>query len=755
MHRCYDITESTELLGTSRMEPCDPVPAGSTGTWKFIYRAGKYGMEDSGAIRLAWRMVSDWEIPQMEDPKGYAYTTVTASAEGCVFQVQYDRFIRPYTNSLLIRLLRGSIQEGDEITITWGDTSQGGKGARAQSYQEKGHEFLLLVDATGSGVFRLVDHPMKIDVIAGSPYRLQAVLPGTVEPDEPCSITVRCLDAWGNPAVDYIGNVDVHICTETHTEHAVVMRFRKEDQGLIRTKDIKIPKEVTFRIHLTDEEHHMEAWSNPCIVRKYHSAGPQNMRLLWADMHGQNADTLGSGTLDEYYRFSRDAAAVDVTGWQGNDFEITSDVWEKVKEKTASYNEDGRFITFLGYEWSGATPRGGDYNIFYRNDEETFYPSSDWLTEGDIPEERVRTSASALWKEFSGREQDVLAIPHVGGRCGNLAYVDERFTPVVEVHSHHGTFDWFALEAMRRHLHVGFAGSSDDHTCRVGLFLPCAGKTPSGGFDVASGFTGIWSTGFTKQEIWEALKSRHCYASTFTRIIAEAHIGSFMMGDEISREEYFALKRQSEDGIVQYRIHAAGAMPVERICIYNWEKQIADIPMRKAEENRILIRWKGVIPGGKHKSTSWNGVLEVLGNQILEVKDYGFDREDQGTDWCEPDNLVRFVSTSSGDYDGMKLLLEKAKEGTIRFSCEQGACEVRIEDLTEHPVTIDLNANCSVEFLKTAAPLLEERAWIRACDVSVEVPVEITEEETAWWAKVILENGDAAWITPVFVSGII
>ena len=54
-----DMEQQTPLLGRAFMEPDAPVTAGTVSTWKFRYQAGPYGIEDSGAIRLAWRMVSD------------------------------------------------------------------------------------------------------------------------------------------------------------------------------------------------------------------------------------------------------------------------------------------------------------------------------------------------------------------------------------------------------------------------------------------------------------------------------------------------------------------------------------------------------------------------------------------------------------------------------------------------------------------------------------------------------------------------
>ena len=727
--------QQTPLLGRAFMEPDAPVIAGTVSTWKFRYQAGPYGIEDSGAIRLAWRMVSDWEVPQFTDPRGYAYTTITTTARNVQFQASYERFVRPYTNSILIRLLRGSLNEGDEITITWGDTSQGGPGCRAQSHQEHDHEFRMLVDPTGSGVFRLVGEPLRVDVVAGWPHRLQAVVPGTVTPGEPFAVTVRCLDEVGNPAPRFRDTVSLRIpelpggaCTLPQEAD-----FSQSGTGVLRLEGCMVDREGPFHVEAVSGDGSMRAVSNPCLCQK---AGGQ--KLFWGDLHGQNADTLGSGTLDEYYTFARDVAAIDVAGWQGNDFEITEETWKKVRRKTAEYLEEGRFLTFLGYEWSGCTPRGGDYNIFFRDDSEAFYPSSDWLSAPHVDPKWVTTPISSLWERLAGRD-DVIAIPHVGGRCGNLAYVDTRFTPAVEVHSHHGTFDWFALEAMRRRLKVGFVASSDDHTCRLGLFFPSCGKTPSGGFDVASGYYGIWAGELTKEAVWKALRARHCYASTFDRIYLHTGVEEAVMGDEIALS-----------GPSMLKIRAVGAVPLERVYIYKWDQLAAEIPLRPAAPNRVMIRWKGVVPGGKHKSTRWSGELYLDGGRILEAQEYGIDREDQGIR-TRSTSSVSWVSTTSGDYDGVILTLEAGPDAQIRFISPQGNHTIPVAEITEKPAEVKFDPNCSVEFSLAAAPAESEEEWLKRCSAGLEFPIEPGEEETAWWVKVLQENGNAAWATPIFV----
>ncbi len=90
-------------------------------------------------------------------------------------------------------------------------------------------------------------------------------------------------------------------------------------------------------------------------------------RLYWGDLHGQTEETVGTGSVADYLAYARDVAAIDATGHQGNDFQITAEVYEHIQSSLAAANEPGRFATFHGYEWSGNTPAGGDRNIYYLN----------------------------------------------------------------------------------------------------------------------------------------------------------------------------------------------------------------------------------------------------------------------------------------------------------------------------------------------------------------------------------------------------
>ena len=82
-------------------------------------------------------------------------------------------------------------------------------------------------------------------------------------------------------------------------------------------------------------------------------------------MHGQSGESVGINTAREYFDFARNLAFLDATGHQANDFQINNTFWQLINDLSAQYQEDHRFLTFPGYEWSGNTAVGGDRNVYF------------------------------------------------------------------------------------------------------------------------------------------------------------------------------------------------------------------------------------------------------------------------------------------------------------------------------------------------------------------------------------------------------
>ena len=65
-----------------------------------------------------------------------------------------------------------------------------------------------------------------------------------------------------------------------------------------------------------------------------------------------------------------------MTSHQANDIQVNNAFWKYLNQLTEEYHEDGRFVVFPGYEWSGSTAVGGDRNVFFWNEGQQIRRSS-------------------------------------------------------------------------------------------------------------------------------------------------------------------------------------------------------------------------------------------------------------------------------------------------------------------------------------------------------------------------------------------
>lgn len=721
-------------MGSMTMTPARDVMAGEFSTWTFTFTAGEYGIDDGGSLILAWKSVSDWDTPQFDEPDQPGYTTVTTDGD-CKVKAGYHKFVRSFGNSILIDIYGGYIKKGDTITITMGDTSKGSLGMRAQSFCEREHEFRTYLDPCGTNRYEEMPDRLSVRIVPAMHHELQIVVPGTVEKGKNFSAYLRILDEFGNPTGKYSGEISLSLI---HGEGKGIPReihFPENTDGILEIRNCCITKEGFWTLRAEDKKRGYIAYSNgSCCIAE------GKPHLYWGDMHGQTRQTVGTGRLDDYYSFARDKALVNFTGWQGNDFEVTPDTWEKVRHFTKEFNEEKRFLVYLGYEWSGTTPQGGDHNVYFLHDNHAFYASSNWSAPGSD----VSKNANPIPELFDklNHRRDVLLIPHVGGRYANLDFLSPEYTSVIEIHSHHGTFEWFAMDAMKKRLKVGFIAASDDHTGRVGLSYPLSGhgKSASGAFDVASGYTGVFAKELTKKEIWNAIKARHCYASTMDRIFLSTAVNDIPMGDE-----------GTVGGKPVFHVKAAAAYPVESIEIFDWDKSVYFKELLPKDKSKIRIRWSGVRYRGRGKSAKWDGMVYVQHGKIVHAEKYAYDRIDQGIT-IKSDQYVNFTSSTSGDYDGLILELEGDDHTVVKFSSLQGAAEASWKEIRSHGVVKSMGGlNLQVEMQEAfAEPSEGNRDKTLYMDESIPLPSE--KGSHAYWIKILQSNGNAAWSSPVFVT---
>ena len=712
---------------------------GSYGMFKIVYTVGKYGIDDGGSVRIARR---GGMKPQILDPKAPGYTTVTATRDvrllsGSLPITQTESkdielfgsgrsnlrasHIRPFWSAFQVDVKDGSLYEGDQLVFTFGDTSKGSPGYQLKTSREAEYLFKVFVDPFGTGLYKPIPGSPSITIIGETSEEIQIVVPSQAVKGEPFDVTVRALDVHGNRSDSYRGKV---LLKSGNSELPKPYNFNGDDAGAHRFKGVVLKKVGPQRISVEDDQRN-EATSNPIIVMEKEP----ELKLYWGDAHGQTKETVGTGSVPEYLSFVRDVAALDFTAWQGNDFQITIPLWEHVKKLIDEYHDPGRFITFLGYEWSGLTPGGGDHNIYFLGDDEQIHRSDHWLIEDKSDEDTDRYPVSELWETFRGRN-DVLAVPHVGGRHANFDFYDPEFIPVIEVHSNHGTFEWFLLDAMKRRMKVGFIAASDDHSSRPGLTYPSGGMTTRGGY------TGVYAKELTREGLWEALWARRVYGTTGERIIVHVESDGHLMGEEYSTEKTPEIK-----------VKITGTAPLHEVEVYNWDKPVyrhAFAEPKTTSETLIKVEWSGARVRSRPKVVTWDGGLTVKNGAIKEYTEFAFDYPHQGIEKVS-DTELKWRSTTGGDPDGVLLRLESNKETEVTFETGPITFSFKPKGIGYDPMVVDaggLNQKIRVSTIKDVLPDKLEFTYRPKPEKGL----------NAYWVRIVQSNGAMAWTSPVFIN---
>ena len=715
-------SELRSLYGWAEIDPSEPVVAGSTGTWKITYHAGKYGIDDGGVLKIAWRDVSDWQAPQFTDPSAPAYATVTTSGQASLRPAfEKQRYVRPWRLCVTIDVFDESLVEGDTVTLTIGDTSGGSTGSRAQTFCKELFEFRVAVDWCGTWVYEEVPSP-KFPIVSGLPAKLVAITASETTPEELTWVGIKAEDLWGNPCSTYDGKVLIESAGLSGLPETY--KFQPDDHGVHRFEGVRATEPGVYRVSVTDTINGLIAESNglSCVSDR------SEHRPFWGDLHGQSEETVGTNPVSSYFKFAREAALVDFAGHQGNDFQITEEVWAEIKRQANVQNDPGRFVAFVGYEWSGNTPVGGDHNVYYPGDDGPIHRSSHVLIPDKSDVDTDCLHVTDLYQTLKGK--DALLVPHVGGRYANLNWHDPDLEYVVEVYSEWGEFEWFLKWALEQSYRVGFTAGSDDHKGRPGAAYP-----GSGSFGVYGGLTCVYAKELSRGGLWEAIKSRRCYGTTGQRILMDVRANGLPMGSDLNVTAPPTIT-----------VDVTGTASVERVDIFRGLECIYTYPETLSRSDRqIRIAWSGQRIRARNRLVRWDGGLSVRNGTILEASGYAFDSASEGIQE-HTSASVTWKSVTTGDADGVILDIDGSPDTAIDFKTDIVDTTVTLADIESGPVKVEAGG-IEIAVVCEYAPL----------GIGREIAFEFSESELAtgchpYWARVTQVDGAKAWSSPIYTT---
>ncbi len=715
-----------EVLGSARLEIDGPAIAGQPVTFGIVYTAGAAGVDDRGAVRVSWRAQAGLGHPQFEDPAAPGYLSVRTVSQGSVRpQARFNErgHRRPFVPAVTVHTDDGGLWPGDELEFTFGDTSEGSVGIRAPVTVVQAFEFQVSVDCKGAQEFLDLDGFLTFPVMAGPAVRLVAIAPSDVQAGEPFAVRARFEDVWGNPTEVLGASLQIGM-----SDGDEVLGTAAGAGPVIPVGNLTLAEPGVARLEMTDQTSGLRATSNPIRV----AAELPVQRHWWGDLHGQSGESVGTNPSADYFHFARYLACADFTCHQANDFQITDDFWERLRREVETIHSDGEFVCFHGYEWSGNTEVGGDRNVIFRGIPEAgdIARSGHWLIEDRRPldSERDALNVENLYARFRGRD-DVMLLPHVGGRRAELRWIDPDLEPVVEVHSAHGTSEWFLRQALATGAHVGFVAGSDDHMGRPGATLANSNEMP-----VPGGLACIRAAELTRDGIWSGLHSRYCHGTTSARILVDAEIAGARMGAEAVAQ-----------GGVPVEVEVNGTALIIEIAVYR-DGQPVHRWTPAGDPAHVLVAWTGNLRIARGRKQTWDGEVTVHGARIAGASPFAFDHPDEGLTGHDGQR-VTWTSEVAGDYDGVRLELADAADPVIEFASEPLTVTQALAGIEDGPIFVEatgLGAHLRLQAVPPdGGPLDTLVTW---------TDPEPLAGVHAYHVRVLQLDGHMAWTSPTYVE---
>ncbi len=736
------------LYGHARLSPAGAFEARSVQRFTLTYTIGRFGIDDSGSIRVVFRWLGDFGRFQDSDPGGYNY--VTAHTDGGArlrLVLQPGDSQRPWSKAVTVFVRGGFLREGDQIVIVFGETSGGSPGMRMQTFVEPQFQFKVLADVCAVGHYVPVPDTPVISIIPGKPVRWVAVLPSLRRPGEGFRFGLKAEDSWGNPT-DQAAGVFRLECTIAVRGLPTTIEYKTGTKSL-RLDDLTVSGAGTLRISVIDAAGRRVAQSHPLLIRAGAVSG------YWGDLHGQSGESVGITTARQYFDFARDLAFLDLTGHQANDFQVNKAFWAHLNILTAEYLDEGRFVTFPGYEWSGNTAVGGDRNVYFRAEGRPIRRSSHALLPDQSDLDTDATDAVALFEALA--QEDCVVYAHVGGRYADIHYAhDGRLETAMEIHSAWGTFEWLLTDGFKLGHRSGVVCNSDGHKGRPGASYPGAAS-----FGAYGGLTCFLAPQLTRDSIFECLRRRHHYGTTGTRLHLETRVefqnpatlferdpnthaapvqhsvGKAMMGDIV----------KTADTSVKFTVHTIAQAPIERIEIRNGTRVLKTVRGYTETDlgSRIRVIWAGAEYRGRGRDTHWSGraCFDAATIQRMEkINAWNHERRFE----CRNSNTVVWEAITTGNFGGFDVWLEETPRARLDVVTNHGTITCALADIGLE----DHGLDCGGLGRRISVFRLPEINPHREISFDLEVALH-AEGDNPLWVCVTTEDGFQAWSSPIYL----
>jgi hypothetical protein len=636
-------------------------------------------------------------------------------------------------SKVYFRIKSGMLPAGSVVTVVLGDKSKGSRGLGLIAPSVDALRFRVWLSLDKEALLMALPE-LEFSSVGGPVAAVRGFGPSIVAPGEEFEITVRYEDQFRNRATGTVPKAKVLLGKK------VIARLPSGSEALQKIAGISIAEPGVHRLTVVAGDGVASGTFNPIVVKE----NPDN-RLYWGETHGHSGFSEGMGSVDGVYQFARDDARLDFMALTEHDYWMDDAEWEVLRAAAQKYDDPGKFLTYLSYEWTVHAINGGHHNILFRT-----------------PDDRSRVSRQdvqtlpGLYKRLSAEndEQDLLIIPHAHNP-GDWTLTDASTERFVEVVSLHGTFEWFGRNYLDSGHNVGFLGGSDDHMGHPGL-RPLRRNPTSDNF---GGLLGLYAKDKSSDEIFDAMRKVQGYATNGARIVLDAKMNGSRTGE-----------RGKAADTASFSGYVYGTAPIEEIVYIKNGQAVHKIDYADStgsdSEFLELRLWSDSEPSAKgalaRQWRRWRGTIEVVG---AELKDFSSPQNDNPfTEFVrrrdEEPNKIDFFLKTRGSFKGVILELAKQKPGAVlKFSGVKESplsnetfstfdFSVAVDDLNSGPARFDVETDG-----------YDDHAVLRIVRRPAELDREInyTHDVPAkpgdyYYLRILQTDGGIAWSSPIRIT---
>lgn len=524
---------------------CEPhsVLAGAVATWKFSYTTATPLPK---GCRLKFDLLSqgketDWQIPRTSSKEKNNLIWLQLPEGKTVLAKEIILEDRPAPAFEFT--LPSEVKTGETLVFYMGAPEKGKGdssdiGNRAQIHVQRRRPFHLYIDPKGKGDYKDPE-VFTLDVRGNALTYIRIIAPSLVSKNKRFDVVIRFEDVFGNLTNNAPEGTLIEVSYE-HLRENLNWKLFIPETGFINLPNLYFNEEGIYKIQLRNLQNQELFLSSPikCL-------NDCDKEIYWGWLHGESEKIDAAENIEGYLRHLRDERNMQyvATSPFESQEEVPNDIWKNICHQVADFNEDFRFITFLGFQFFDDEEKEGLRQIIYAKDTKPILRKK----------ESKSSSLKKIYKTHSPKE--ILSIPSFSMGKGwetSFSEFNPEYERVVEIYNAWGSSECSSKEDNPRPIATedrkGIS-ESEKGSIRRALNNNCRFGFVAGGLDdrgiyadfyessqvqYSAGLTAIIAIEQTREALWQALQNRSCYATTGERIVLGFSIAGAAMGCELN-----------------------------------------------------------------------------------------------------------------------------------------------------------------------------------------------------------------------------